>query len=63
MVSLSNHEAVPHHHRATPSWFDKLTMKATWTIIPYVDRTSFPGSSPVCWSLRNVSVPDTKMWR
>jgi hypothetical protein len=28
MVSLSNHEAVPHHVRTRPSWFDRLTMKA-----------------------------------
>jgi hypothetical protein len=28
MVSLSNHEAIRTAARATPSWFDKLTMKA-----------------------------------
>jgi hypothetical protein len=28
MVSLSNHEAICTAVRATPSWFDKLTLKA-----------------------------------
>ena len=32
MVSLSNHEAVRTAGRAEPSWFDKLTMKATWRL-------------------------------
>ncbi len=29
MVSLSNHEATRTPAGATPSWFDRLTMKAT----------------------------------
>ena len=34
MVSLSNHEALRNCRRATPSWFDKLTMKAISTLCP-----------------------------
>jgi hypothetical protein len=32
MVSLSNHEAAGTSVRTTPSWFDRLTMKA-YTIV------------------------------
>ena len=35
MVSLSNHEAVRTAARATPSWFDRLTMKATHFTLPF----------------------------
>ena len=42
MVSLSNHEARRTDRRAEPSWFDKLTMKATLPAAPR--RTATPGA-------------------
>ena len=45
MVSLSNHEAPPTVGRATPSWFDRLTMKAISTAKPH--RVCSSGGSRV----------------
>ena len=54
MVSLSNHEAAHAAIRAAPSWFDKLTMKATFydKASPRMSQRSQPGNQ-VCECARD----------